>query len=160
MSEEKKNWMTQASYDKLQAELDERSGPLRSEITRKIDAARREGDLKENGGYHAARDEQAHNETRIQELQHILKHAEVGEAAADGSISPGCVVEAKIGSRVKKFLLASRDASAENDVEVFDPAAHLGQAVLGHRSGDKVEYAAPTGKTISVEILSVEVYQG
>ena len=99
MSEEKKNWMTQASYDKLQAELDERSGPLRSEITRKIDAARREGDLKENGGYHAARDEQAHNET-------------------------------------------------------------LGQAVLGHRSGDKVEYAAPTGKTISVEILSVEVYQG
>ena len=137
-----------------------RSGPLRSEITRKIDAARREGDLKENGGYHAARDEQAHNETRIQELQHILKHAEVGEAAADGSISPGCVVEAKIGSRVKKFLLASRDASAENDVEVFDPAAPLGQAVLGHRSGDKVEYAAPTGKTISVEILSVEVYQG
>ena len=70
MAEEaKKNWMTQASFDRLQAELDERTGPIRSEITKKIDAARREGDLKENGGYHAARDEQSQNETRILELQ-------------------------------------------------------------------------------------------
>lgn len=161
MAEEpKKNWMTQASYDRLAAELEERSGSIRAEITKKIDLARREGDLKENGGYHAARDEQAHNETRILELQEILKNAEVGEAQADGTIGPGTVVEAKIGTRKMRFLLGSRDAAGGLDIEVFSPEAPLGEALIGHKPGDKVEYTAPTGKKIKVDVLSAEPYEG
>lgn len=161
MTEEpKKKWMTQAAFDRLQAELDERSGPIRAEITKKIDLARREGDLKENGGYHAARDEQSHNETRILELQEILKHAEVGEVADDGTISAGCVVEAKVGKRTMRFLLGSRDADEGMDIDVFSPEAPLGAALLGHREGDVVEYLAPTGKKIKVEVTSVSVYEG
>lgn len=157
--EEKMNWMTKESYERLQAELDERSGPIRAEITKKIDNARREGDLKENGGYHAARDEQSHNETRILELEELLKHAEVKEADDDGTISPGFVVEAKVGSRKLKFLLGSRAAHEGLDIEVFSPEAPLGAALMDHRIGDKVTYTAPTGKKVTVEVLDARPYQ-
>ena len=53
-----KTWLTQEAYDRLKEELEHRSNVLRAEIVRKIDEARQEGDLKENGGYHAAREEQ------------------------------------------------------------------------------------------------------
>ena len=59
-------WLTQAQYDLLANELKERIEVKRPEIARLIDAARQEGDLRENGGYHAARNEQSMNETRIQ----------------------------------------------------------------------------------------------
>ncbi len=65
-------WLTQAQYDLLANELKERVEVKRVEIARLIDAARQEGDLRENGGYHAARNEQSMNETRIQALQEML----------------------------------------------------------------------------------------
>lgn len=58
-------WLTQDAYDRLKEELDHLSGPYRQEIVERIAAARDEGDLRENGGYHAARDEQGKNEARI-----------------------------------------------------------------------------------------------
>ena len=75
-------WLTQAQYDLLAYELKERIEVKRVEIARLIDAARQEGDLRENGGYHAARNEQSMNETRIQVLQEMLEHAEVGDTPA------------------------------------------------------------------------------
>jgi transcription elongation factor GreA len=66
-------WLTQESFDRLSAELVERSGPMRSEITKKIELAREEGDLKENGGYHAAREEQGKNEARVRQLKQMLE---------------------------------------------------------------------------------------
>lgn len=152
------NWMTQEAYDRLTAELEERSGPTRSEITRKIDAARREGDLKENGGYHAAREEQSLNETRIQQLQAILKDAVVGEAKDDGTVQPGMLVTVQMGSREKQFLLGSRDAAEGLEVEVYSPEAPLGAAILGHSAGETVSYTAPTGKEISIKILEARPY--
>ena len=84
-------WLTQAQYDKLQAELTDRVEVRRPEIARLIDAARQEGDLRENGGYHAARNEQSLNETRIQALEEMLRNAEVGETPADdGIVEPVC----------------------------------------------------------------------
>ena len=53
-------WLTQQAHDRLVEELAEREGPTRVEITKRIEAAREEGDLKENGGYHAAKEEPAH----------------------------------------------------------------------------------------------------
>ena len=79
-------WLTQAQYDLLAYELKERIEVKRVEIARLIDAARQEGDLRENGGYHAARNEQSMNETRIQVLQEMLEHAEVGDTPADDGI--------------------------------------------------------------------------
>jgi len=81
-----KTWLTQEAYDRLKEELEHRSNVLRAEIVRKIDEARQEGDLKENGGYHAAREEQAMNETRIQQLDALLRDAEIGETPADDGV--------------------------------------------------------------------------
>ena len=77
---EKQTWLTQGAYDRLKGELDELSGPGRREIAARIEAAREEGDLKENGGYHAAKDQQGQMEARIRDLEELLKHAVVGEA--------------------------------------------------------------------------------
>ena len=71
-------WLTQEAADRLSAELVELEGPKRAEIVKKIEAARAEGDLKENGGYHAAREEQGKNEARIKQLKHMLEHAHIG----------------------------------------------------------------------------------
>ena len=90
-------WLTQAQYDLLHKELTERIEIKRPEIAKLIDAARQEGDLRENGGYHAARNEQSMNETRIQTLQEMLASAEVGETPADdGIVEPGMVVTALV----------------------------------------------------------------
>jgi transcription elongation factor GreA len=71
-------WLTQEQFDQLQVELDDLSGPGRKEITRKIELARAEGDLKENGGYHAAREEQGKAEARIRQVIQMLRQAKVG----------------------------------------------------------------------------------
>src|SRR5262249_28743411 len=68
-------WLTQQTFDRLNAELEERRGPLRAEIVERISSARDEGDLKENGGYHAAKDEQGTNEARIRQLEEMLSGA-------------------------------------------------------------------------------------
>ena len=76
-------WLTQDAYDQLQAELEDLKGPQRQEIVARISAARDEGDLKENGGYHAAKDEQGRIEGRIRQLEDMLRKAEVGETPPD-----------------------------------------------------------------------------
>ena len=89
-------WLTQEAYDKLKAEYDHLSGPGRAEITSRIEAAREEGDLKENGGYHAAKEEQGKQEARIRQLEQLLREASVGETPATGGLAgPGMVVEVR-----------------------------------------------------------------
>lgn len=156
----KKKWVTQATFDQFQSELDERSGSTHAEITRKIDPARREGDLKENGGYHVVRDEQAHNEIRILELQETLKHAEVDEATDDSTISPGYAVEVRVGKHKIHLLLGSHVADEGMGIDVFPSDAPLGATLPGHREGGQVKYLVPTGKKIQVEVSSVSIFEG
>ena len=89
-------WLTQEAYDRLSAELDRLKGEGRSEITARIAAARDEGDLKENGGYHAAREEQAKQEARIRELEAKLRNVQIGTPPDDGVVEPGMVVTALV----------------------------------------------------------------
>ena len=87
------SYLTQEAFDRLKAELDQLSGEGRTEIAKKIEAARDEGDLKENGGYHAAKEEQGKMEARIRQLTQLLENAKVGEKPADdGIVEPGMVV--------------------------------------------------------------------
>lgn len=156
-----KTWLTQEAYDHLQEELRHRSEDLRAEIARKIDAARQEGDLKENGGYHAARDEQAMNETRILQLESLLKEAEVGETPADdGVVELGMMVTAEILGERTEFLLGSRMAGSGLGIEVYSPDAPLGEAIMGAKKGDTVSYYAPNGKEISVKIIDAVPFKG
>lgn len=152
-------WLTQAQYDALEAELRDRIDVRRPHIAKLIDAARQEGDLRENGGYQAARNEQSMNETRIKALQEMLASAQVGEIPADdGIVEPGMVVTAKVAGREVEFLLGSRDAGGDLGVQVFSTQAPLGAAVMGKRAGDTVSYEAPNGRIIEVEILSAKPF--
>lgn len=155
-------WLTQESYDRLKAELAELEGPARIDIAKKIEAAREEGDLKENGGYHAAKDEQGKIEARIRQLKELLRTATVGEApASDGTVAPGTVVTAKIAGDESTFLLGNREIAADNDeLDVYPESSPIGQAILGHKEGDTLSYTAPNGREITVEIVKVVPYAG
>ncbi len=155
-------WLTQESYDRLNAELEQLSGPARADIAKKIESAREEGDLKENGGYHAAKDEQGKIEARIRQLTQLLRHATVGEAPeSHGVVEIGTVVTAKIAGDETTFLLGSREiADDSSDIEVYPATSPLGTAILGLKVGEKASYTAPNGKEISVEVTKVDTYRG
>ena len=72
MSNSPETFLTQDAFDRLNAELEHLSGRGREDIAKRIESAREEGDLKENGGYHAAKDEQGKQEARIRTLQYLL----------------------------------------------------------------------------------------
>lgn len=152
-------WLTQEAADRLHSELVRLEGPGRKDVTAKIEAARAEGDLKENGGYHAARDEQGKMEARIRQLKQMLETAHIGTppASADGKVGAGMVVTAIIAGDEMKFLLGSREI-ASGDLDVYSENSPLGAAVLGQDIGAKVSYIAPNGREIAVEIVAAEFY--
>ncbi|WP_010524151.1 transcription elongation factor GreA [Nesterenkonia sp. F] len=154
-------WLTQEAYDRLQAELDHLRGPGRQEIVDKIEAAREEGDLKENGGYHAAKDEQGKAEARIQYLTQLLEKAYVGETpAGDGTVVPGMKVTASVAGNEMTFLFGNREIAGDSDMDVYSPDSPIGQAINGTKVGDTLSYAAPNGKEIPVEIKASEPFTG
>jgi transcription elongation factor GreA len=153
-------WLTQEAFDRLTAELEQLTGPARIEIASRIEAAREEGDLKENGGYHAAKDEQGKIEARIRSLTELLKHASVTEAEFDGTVEPGTVVTATIAGDPSTFLVGNREIVAEgSDLTVYSPVSPVGAAIVGLRAGDSTTYTAPNGKEIAVQVTNVERYE-
>ena len=153
-------WLTQEAHDRLQAELEQLSGPTRTEITDRIAAARDEGDLKENGGYHAAREEQGKNEARIRELTERLRLVRIGTPADDGVIEAGMLVTAEIAGDEMVFLLGSREIAASTDVDVYSEQSPLGAAINGKKVGAKTSYVAPNGKTFAVVIKDAKPNTG
>ena len=156
-------WMTQESYDKLTVELENLKGPVREDIVAKIAAARDEGDLKENGGYHAAREEQGKLEARIKQLEDQLRRAEVGEKPADdGVVKPGMVVTVEFGpGDDESFLFGSREmADHVQDLTVYSPQSPMGAAISGASVGDEVDFTGPTGKKIAITITGAKPYEG
>ena len=154
-------WLTQDAYDRLKAEVEQMSGPGRADIVKKIEAAREEGDLKENGGYHAAKEEQGKMEARIRQLKALLENAVVGEAPADsGVVELGMVVTVDLAGDEVRFLLGSREVAASEDIEVYSERSPLGKALLGRKVGEKTTYTAPNGKEIPVTVLAAKPFTG
>jgi transcription elongation factor GreA len=136
-------WLTQEAFDRLKDELARLEGAGRAEVTERIATARDEGDLKENGGYHAAREEQAKQEARIRELKMKLRNVQVGVPLDDGVV-----------------LLGSREIAGSADIEVFSPTSPLGAAISGCTVGDIVTYKTPTGTEITVVISGAKPFIG
>ncbi len=149
--------LTQETYARLAAELEDLTTRGRVEIARQIEAARALGDLSENGDYHAAKDAQGKMEARVRQLQRMLEHAVIvdGSEAEDGVVTTGIVVELRyVGDdETERFLVGSIEEQREG-VGVVSPASPLGQALIGRAAGEIVEYEAPNGK-LAVEIVSV-----
>jgi transcription elongation factor GreA len=159
---ENATWLSQDAHDRLQAELDELIAH-RPVIAAEINARREEGDLRENGGYHAAREEQGKQEARIRYLQELLRTAKVGDAPKSDAVGAGTVVTIQFDDDeddTETFLLGSREISSTTDLTVYSPESALGKAILGARAGDTVTYTAPSGAEVKVTIVSFEAFAG
>jgi transcription elongation factor GreA len=159
-------WLTQEAYDRLKSELEHLRGPSRAELSARIGEARDEGDLRENGGYHAAKEEQGKSEARIRQLEDMLRRAEVGDppTAGDG-VEAGMVVTIRFAGDddSETFLLGSRELLALDDsvaLQVYSPQSPLGGAIRGKNVGDSASYKAPNGRTVTVEIVEAKPFRG
>ena len=154
-------WLTQEAYDRLTAELAHLEGEGSAEVIERIAAARDEGDLKENGGYHAAKEEQGKMEARIRQLTQLLENAVVGaKPADDGIVEPGMVVTVEMFGDDVTFLLGSREIAGDSDLEVYSEKSPLGAAINGKKVGDKASYKAPNGKVIQVSVKGAKPHGG
>jgi transcription elongation factor GreA len=161
VSTEAQTWITQAAYDRLADELEYLKTVARDDIAKRIQAAREEGDLKENGGYHAAKDEQGLIEARIDRINTILATSEVGEAPqSHGVVEQGVVVKVLLRGEETEFLLGSAEIGEGSDITVYSPTSPMGAAIMGKKIGEDVSFFAPNGKTIEVKILDVRTFQG
>ena len=163
-SDESVIWLTQDACDKLKAELKQLKGPYRAELSQRIAEARGEGDLKENGGYHAAKEQQGMAEARIRQLEDVLRRAKVGETPPDdGVVEPGMTVTVIFdgSEEAESFLLGSRELMALDDsveMDVYSPQSPLGSALLGKRPGERATYRAPNGREVSVEVVDAKPF--
>ncbi len=154
-------WLTQEAYDRLKAELDQLLNVERQAIAKKIQEAREEGDLKENGGYHAAKDQQGIIEARIARINQILANSVVGESQeASDKVAQGMVITIELGDKKMEFLLGSAEMAENTELTVYSPDSPMGNAIMGAKIGETVSYTAPTGKLLTVKIVAVSHFEG
>lgn len=161
--------LTQAAYDRLKGELEQLILVERGEIAKKIQEAREEGDLKENGGYHAAKEEQGKLEARINRLEEMLANAEIGAAdSSDGIVKQGLLVTCLLNGNETEFFLGSHEIFEgtkfeqqveDGDLDVFSPDSPIGKAILGKKIDEEVGYTAPNGKTITVKVVKLANFE-
>ncbi|MGV1009158.1 MAG: transcription elongation factor GreA [Dermatophilaceae bacterium] len=158
----KSTYLTPEAFERLKNELEHLSTEGRTELSKRIEAARAEGDLRENGGYHAAKEEQGKMEARIRQITQLLENATVGGTPPpdDGVVEPGMVVTVEMFGEQETFLLGHREIQDHTDLQVFSEASPLGEAVNGKSAGDTVSYVAPNGKTVEVKILHAAPFTG
>lgn len=155
---EKKNLMTYAGLKKLEDELHELKVVRRKEVAEKIKEAREQGDLSENAEYDAAKDEQRDIEARIEELEAILKNAEVvvEDEADTEKINVGCkvlVYDEEFEEEVEFKIVGSTEAnSLQGKISNESP---LGKALIGAKVGDEISVEAPVGM-MNYKILKIE----
>jgi len=152
MTDTQVTWLTQEAHDRLKTELDQLIAN-RPVIAAEINDRREEGDLRENGGYHAARDEQGQQEARIRQLQELLNNAKVGEAPTQSGVAlPG-------SGETETFLIATRqEGVSDGKLEVFSPNSPLGSALIGAKEKETREYTVPSGNTVKVVLVKAEPY--
>lgn len=158
---EKKNILTYAGLKKLEDELQDLKVVRRKEIAQKIKEAREQGDLSENAEYDAAKDEQRDIELRIEELEKLLKNAEVvveDEIELD-KINVGCVVkvyDVEFEEEMEFKIVGSTEAnSLENKISNESP---VGRALIGAKIGDNVVVETQAGN-IEYKVLDINRVQ-
>ncbi|NLH91966.1 MAG: transcription elongation factor GreA [Atopobium sp.] len=148
--------LTPEGRQKLVDELQYLEGEKSAEIIEAIKEARAQGDLSENAEYDAAKEEQAKNAARINEIRQILSTARVVEAGAgELSVSLGCTVQFADdkGRKTAYTIVGTTETnSLENRISNESP---VGSAAIGHVVGDKISYATPAGKTRSLTITNI-----
>ena len=161
--------LTAAAFERLKEELAELLLKGRPEIAKRIQEAREEGDLKENGGYHAAKEVQGKIESRINRLGNILALATIGEAdATDGIVKQGLLITCKLNGKETEFYLGSQELFEgtehqeqidQGDLNVYSQDSPIGRVINGKKVGDTVSYKTPNGKEITVEVTKIANFE-
>ena len=141
--------MTADELQRLRSELNGLESDGRSQIAARIKTAREWGDLKENGEYHAAKEAQAHLETRILRLREQVRAAVVVEQAASGSVDVrhgSTVTVTDLGTTKGQTFKIVSPNEAQPKEGLISATSPVAQALIGHRKGDEIELAIPAGK--------------
>jgi transcription elongation factor GreA len=148
--------LTQTTLERLQAELEELTTHGRTDIARKIQAARELGDLSENGDYHAAKEEQGKMEARIRHLTGMLENVEIVETGDSDVVRAGSIVSIAYegDDETERYLIGSIEERHHEVEHVISPGSPLGGALMGKTVGDVVEYEAPGGM-LKVEVVDI-----
>lgn len=159
---QKKQYITPEMKAKLEQELQELIDH-RPVIAAEINERREEGDLKENAGYDAAREQQDQEEARIKHISEVLQNSTTERAGVvEGTAQVGSVVHVYYNgdeNMKETFLIGTRAASTDNkDLETYSEHSPLGSAIIGAEEGETRSYTAPNGKTISVTVVSAAPY--
>ncbi len=141
---------SRAAYERLNAELQDLTTRGRITVAEKIERAREEGDLSENAGYHAAKDEQGHMEGRIRQLEHLLDEAEIVEEQFVYTI----LYKGDAPDQAERYIVGNLEEQVEG-ADIISPTSPLGSALEGASEGQEVTYQAPTG-ALTVTVLKVE----
>ena len=150
--------ITQETLDKLRAEYHHLTTVGRTDIARIIESARLLGDLSENGDYHAAKDEQGKMESRIRQIDNVIRNHELVERDENaGQVQHASIVqivyEGDADEDFQEFFIGSIEEKPEG-VLVASPTSPLGAALLGREVGELVEYEAPSG-SLRVKIVGL-----
>jgi len=156
--EENKTILTYEGLKELQDELNDRKGPKREEIAQKLKEARAQGDLSENAEYDAAKDAQRDNETRIEEIEALLKNVEVitEEDVTGDKVSIGAKVKVKNVDTKKEMIFKIVGTNeADSLAGKISNESPVGRAILGAKKNQTVTVDTPNGQ-IKYKIMSIE----
>lgn len=142
--------LSQVAFDRLKAEFDDLTTRGRIDVAEKIERAREEGDLKENAGYHAAKDEQGHMEGRIRQLEHMLENCEILQDQYLYTI----VYQGDSDDMAERYVIGNMEEQVDG-ADIISPASPLGMALQTASAGDSISYEAPNG-LLTVNVLAVE----
>lgn len=158
MAEVKKNILTEEGLRALENELQDLKVNRRKEVAQKIKEAREQGDLSENAEYDAAKEEQRDIELRIEEIDKILKNAElvIDDDVDSSVINIGCTVSIKdleFDEEMEYKIVGSTEAnSLRGKISNESP---VGKALIGAKKGQIVEVETPSG-ILKYEILEIK----
>jgi transcription elongation factor GreA len=152
--------LSRAAFDRLKTELDDLTTRGRVDIARKIEEARALGDLSENGDYHAAKDTQGHMESRIRQLESLLKDAVVSDEVENPDVvAAGSIVTLRyVGEDEDEDYLVGSVEERREGLAVISTESPLGKALVGRRAGDdQISFTGPTGRELAVVLRGVRV---
>ena len=155
----KETQITAEGLKKLEEELAQRKGPIREEIVERLKEARAQGDLSENSEYDQAKEDQGKNESRIVELELMIKTAviiDTSSSGKEGIVSLGCTVilkDVETGEEETYTVVGTTEADPFNNK--ISNESPVGIAILGKKIHDVVVANTPAGE-LSYEILEVK----
>ena len=159
MVDDQTTWLTLTAHRKLVEELEDLTTNGRRAISERIGEARSHGDIRENGDYDAAKNEQGLMEARIRKIRHILDTAEVREAPVGDVVTVGCLALVRRADGAEMEVLVATQENKMPGFVLASPSSPMGAALLGTKVGSTVSYEAPGG-TFRLTVLSVRPFEG